>query len=64
MNGRIVFTWFIMTGGELLFLGSTYLPLYRYVKKNFSLPHENIRKLQSFLMSSEGRERVHWEQMG
>ena len=29
-----------------------------------SLPPENIKKRQGFLMFSEGRERVHWEQMG
>ena len=30
----------------------------------FSLPPENIRKPEGFLMFSEVRERVHWEQMG
>ena len=29
-----------------------------------SLPTENIRKPDGFLMFSGGRERVHWEQMG
>ena len=29
-----------------------------------SLPPENMRKSYGFLMFSEGRERVHWEQMG
>ena len=30
----------------------------------FSLPSENIRKPYRFLMFSEGRKRVHCEQMG
>ena len=29
-----------------------------------SLPPENIKKLYGFMMFPEGRERVHWEQMG
>ena len=35
-----------------------------FQKCNLSLPLENIKKPQGFLMFSGGREMVHWKEMG
>ena len=44
----------------------SYLHIYQliYSQCTLSLPPENIRKPEGFLMFSGGSEKVHWEQMG